>query len=105
DSLAPRLRDLEGTVADLMSLDDAALLAVAGSGEAQARIMIAIPIVGLGVVAWICFVVIARLSGGLYTELKEIRRRVDALAEHPATPAQDAHALDESLSRLGFPKP
>jgi hypothetical protein len=67
--------------------------------------MIAITIVGLVVVPWICFVVIARLSGGLYTELKEIRRRVDALAEHPATPAQDAHALDESLSRLGFPKP
>jgi hypothetical protein len=105
DSLAPRLRDLEGTVADLMSLDDAALVAVADSAQSQARTMIAITIVGLVVVPWICFVVIARLSGGLYTELKEMRRRVNALAEHPATPSQDAHALDESLSRLGFPKP
>ncbi len=31
DSLEPRLRELQGTVADLMSLDDAALLAVAST--------------------------------------------------------------------------
>ena len=105
DSLEPRLRDLEGTVADLMSLDDAALSAVAASTESQARTMIAITIVGLVAVPWICFVVIARLSGGLYTELKEMRRRVDALAEHQPTPSNEARSLDESLSRLGFPKP
>src|SRR5208282_6161293 len=105
DSLEPRLRDLEGTVADLMSLDDAALSAVAASTESQARTMIAITIVGLVAVPWICFAVIARLSGGLYTELKEMRRRVDALAERQPTPSDEVRALDESLSRLGFPKP
>jgi hypothetical protein len=61
--------------------------------------------VALVVVPWICFVVIARLSGGLYTELKEMRRRVDALAERQPTPSDDARALDQSLSKLGFPKP
>src|SRR5260221_4256014 len=45
DSLEPKLRDLQGTVADLMSLDDAALIAVANSAESQARLMIAITIV------------------------------------------------------------
>src|SRR5271167_4406759 len=33
DSLEPRLRDLQGAVADLMSVDDAALIALASSAE------------------------------------------------------------------------
>jgi hypothetical protein len=105
DSLEPRLRDLEGTVADLMSLDDAALIAVANSAESQARIMIAITIVALVAVPWICFVVIARLSGNLYRELKEMRRRVETLGEREPTPSDDIRAIDESLTKLGFPKP
>ena len=58
DSLEPKLRDLQGTVADLMSLDDAALMAVANSAESKARTMIAITIVALVAIPWICFVVI-----------------------------------------------
>jgi hypothetical protein len=105
DSLEPRLRDLEGTVADLMSVDDAALIAVAATAASQARIMIAITIVGLVVVPWICFVVIARLSGSLYAELKEMRRRVDALAERASIASDDTRVLDQALTKLGFPKP
>jgi hypothetical protein len=105
DSLEPRLRDLQGTVADLMSLDDSALIAVANSAQSQARTMIAITIAGLVVVPWICFLVIARLSGGLYTELKEMRRRVDALAERQQALPEDVRTLDEALAKLGFPKP
>jgi hypothetical protein len=105
DSFEPKLRDLQGTVADLMSLDDAALIAVANNAEAQSRTMIVITIVGLVAVPWICFVVIARLSGNLYKELKEMRRRVEALTEREPSPSDDTRALDESLSNLGFPKP
>jgi hypothetical protein len=105
DSLEPRLRDLQGTVADLMSLDDAALLAVASTAESQTRTMIAITIVGLVAVPWICFVVIARLTGTLYTGLKEVRRRVESLAEHGPSPSDDLHAIDQTLTGLGFPKP
>lgn len=105
DSLEPKLRDLEGTIADLMSVDDAALLAVASNAEAQSRTMIAITIVALVAVPWICFVVIASLSRNLYQELKEMRRHVDALAEHDQTPSEDVRALDESLTTLGFQKP
>jgi hypothetical protein len=105
DSLEPRLRDLQGAVADLMSLDDAALISVAAGAQTQARTMITITIAGLIVVPWICFLVIARMSGSLFIELKEMRHRVDALVERlPASP-EDARALDESLSKLGFPKP
>jgi hypothetical protein len=105
DTLEPRLRDLQGTVADLMSVDDSALIGVAASAESEARTMIAITIVGAVVVPWICFIVIARLSGGLYAKLREIRGRFDALAERTELPADDARALDDALSKLGFPKP
>ena len=105
DSLEPKLRDLQGKVADLISLDDAAVIAVADRAESQARLMLAITIVALVVVPWICFVVITRLSGNLYKELKEMRRRVGDLAEHAAPPSDDISALDEALTKLGFPKP
>jgi len=105
DSLEPKIRDLQGTIADLMSLDDAALIAVANSAQSQSRTMIAITIVALIAIPWICFVVIARLSGNLYTELKEMRRRVETISEHESSPSTEARALDESLANLGFPKP
>ena len=105
DSLEPRLRELQGTVADLMSVDDAMLLAAAANAEYTARTMIAITIVGVVVVPWICFIVIARLTGRLYADLREIRRRFDALAERNELPEGDARAVDEALIELGFPKP
>ena len=105
DTLEPRLRDLQGTVADLMSVDDAMLLAVAANAESTARTMIVITVVGLVVVPWICFVVIARLTGRLYAELREIRRRFEAIAERRELPERDARAIDEALNELGFPKP
>ncbi|HSU90369.1 MAG TPA: hypothetical protein VLI44_02890 [Sporolactobacillaceae bacterium] len=105
DSLEPRLRDLQGTVADLMSVDDAMLLAAAASAESTARTMIAITIIGVVVVPWICFIVIARLTGRLYAALREIRRRFEALAERGELPEGDARAVDHALAELGFPKP
>jgi hypothetical protein len=103
DSLEPKLRDLQGSVADLMSLDDAALLAVASTAESQSRTMIAVTIVTLVAVPWICFAVIVSLSGNLYKELKEIRRHAEALSERESS--DDTKAVDESLTNLGFPKP
>jgi hypothetical protein len=105
DSLEPKLRDLQGSVADLMSLDDAALIAVANGAESQSRTMIAITIVALVAIPWICFVVIAGLTGNLYKELKEMRHRVEALTEREPAPSDDTRALDKSLTSLGFPKP
>ncbi len=105
DSLEPRLRDLQGTVADLMSVDDAMLLTAAANAESTARTMIAITIVGMVVVPWICFIVIARMTGRLYAELREIRRRFDALAERTQLPPDDARAVDAALTELGFSKP
>jgi hypothetical protein len=105
DSLEPKLRDLQTTVADLMSLDDAALLAVVSDAESKSRIMIVITIVALVAVPWICFIVIASLTGNLYKELKEMRRRIEAMTERAPSASEDTKALDESLTKLGFPKP
>ena len=105
DSLEPKIRDLQGTIADLISLDDAAVLAVANSAESHARTLITITIVALVAVPWICFVMIARLSGSLYKDLKEMRRRLDDLNEHSPAPSGDISAIDEALAKLGFPKP
>ena len=105
DTLEPRLRELQGMVADLASVDDAALLAAAASTESEARTMIAITIVGAIVVPWICFIVIARLTGHLYAELREIRARFDTLAARIDSRPDDSRALDEALSKLGFAKP
>ena len=104
DTLQPRLRELEGSVADLVGLEEAALLDIAAVAESQARTLIAITVVGAIVVPWICFYLIVHLSGGLFTELKEIRRRVEDLPER-ATLVDDLHAIDEALTKLGFPKP
>jgi hypothetical protein len=105
DSLEPKIRDLQGKVSDLISVDDAAVIAVADRAESQARLMIAITVVALIAVPWICFAVIASLSGNLYKELKEMRRRINDLAERAPTPSDDISALDEALTKLGFPKP
>jgi hypothetical protein len=105
DSLEPKLRDLQGTVADLMSLDDSAMLAVVSSAQAQSRIMIAITVVALVVIPWICFVLIARLTGTLHKELREIRRHTESVAEREQPQSDDLKAIDASLTNLGFPKP
>src|SRR5216683_2066721 len=104
DALEPRLRELEGSVADLIGLEEAVLLEIATGAESQATTLIAITVVGAIVIPWICFFLIVRLSGGLFAELKEIRRRVEDLAERGAS-ADDLHAIDDALSKLGFPKP
>jgi hypothetical protein len=105
DSLEPKMRDLQASVAELMTADDAALLAVVSSAQSYARTMIAVALVGLVAIPWICFALIAGLTGTLYKELKEMRRRVQALTDRDPSPSDDTKALDTSLTNLGFPKP
>ncbi|MGC2441882.1 hypothetical protein, partial [Candidatus Binatus sp.] len=71
----------------------------------QSRTMIAITIAALIAVPWICFVLIASLTGSLYQELKEMRRRVESMGERAPSASDEARAIDESLTKLGFPKP
>jgi hypothetical protein len=110
DSLEPRIRELEGSVADLIGLEDAALLEIASSAESEARTLIVVTIVGAVLIPWLCFIVIMRMSSGLFTALKEIRRRVEDMSERGLSAAEahagdDLCAIDDSLNQLGFPKP
>lgn len=105
DSLEPKLRELQGMVADLLAYDDAALQAVASATQSYARTMIAVAIVGLIVIPWICFIVLASLTSTLLKELKQMRRRVESITEHQSSAPEDLKLLDASLTTLGFPKP
>lgn len=106
DTFEPKLRELDGLVADLISSQEATILTMADNAESEARLVIAITLAGAILIPWICFAVIARITGGLRTELREIRRRVSALEDRSPPPApDDLRALDDSLTRLGFPKP
>ncbi len=104
DSLEPRMRELEGSVADLIGLEEAALLEIAAGTESEALTLIAVTIAGAIVIPWLCFFLIVRFSGSLFAQLKEIRRRVEDLAERGQS-ADDLRAIDDALSKLGFPKP
>jgi hypothetical protein len=105
ESLEPKLRDLEGTVADLIGAEEATLQSISAAAETRSRTMIIITVLALVVVPWICFVVISRMASRVNAELREIRRRIQDLSErHPET-AADIRPIDEALNQLGFPKP
>ncbi|HVA77183.1 MAG TPA: hypothetical protein VNF27_04775 [Candidatus Binataceae bacterium] len=110
DSIEPRLRDLQGLVADLISADDAAMLTIAGRAEARARVMIIVTVVTAVIVPWLCFIAIVRMSAGAGEALREIRRGVENIAERagaapPSELAKDLGVIDAKLTELGYPKP
>jgi hypothetical protein len=103
NTFEPRLRELEGMVADLIAADEATLTTLANSSESQARIMIGIAIAGAVVIPWLCFLAIMRITAGLEREMKQIRQLVDTLGDHG--PSSEAAELDKAVTKLGFPKP
>jgi hypothetical protein len=109
EAVSGKARDLHGRIADLIDADDAVLLAVAAASRREAmRLMITTLIAGV-VIPWLCFVVIFEAGGRIRSELLSIRQRYERLRDRPAAAPpiadNDLAAIDESLSRLGFPKP
>ncbi|MHB8383073.1 MAG: hypothetical protein ACYDC3_12140 [Candidatus Binataceae bacterium] len=110
DSLEPRLRDLQGLVADLVSADDAAMLTIADRVQARAQVMIILTVVAAVIVPWLCVIGILRTTSGADAALREIRRGVGHIADRagvsPAPElAQDLSVIDTRLAELGYPKP
>jgi hypothetical protein len=110
DSFEPRLRDLQGLVADLISTDDAALLTIAARAEARARVMMIVTVAAGVIVPWLCFIAILRMSAGAGAALREIRHRAENIAERAGAAAQadlakDLGVIDAKLAELGYPKP
>lgn len=110
DSLEPRLRDLQALVSDLISADDAAMLAIADRVEARARTMIIVTVVAAVMVPWLCFIVIVQMTGAEGAALREIRRSIEKVAEraassHDTAMGKDLEVIDTKLAELGYPKP
>ena len=110
DSLEPRLRDLQALVSDLISADDAAMLAIADRVEARARTMIIVTVVAAVIVPWLCFIVIVQMTGAEGAALREIRRSIENIAEraasaHDTATGKDLEVIDTKLAELGYPKP
>lgn len=110
DSFEPRLRDLQGLVSDLISADDAAMLSISDRVEARARAMIIVTAVAAVIVPWLCFIVIVQMTGNESAALREIRHRVENVAEragssHDTAMGKDLEVIDAKLAQLGYPKP
>ncbi|MGC1679641.1 MAG: hypothetical protein WA740_19085 [Candidatus Binataceae bacterium] len=110
DSFEPRLRDLQGLVSDLISADDAAMLSISDRVEARARAMIIVTLVAAVIVPWLCFIAIVQMTGGEGAALREIRHRVENIAEraaalHDMEMSRDLEVIDTKLAQLGYPKP
>lgn len=110
DSYEPRMRDLQGLVADLISADDAVMLTISDRARSRARVMIVLTLVAALIVPWLCFFAIVRMTAGEGAALREIRRGVENIADRagsalPPELAKDLGAIDTRLAELGYPKP
>jgi hypothetical protein len=106
DTIEPRLRDLQGMVADLINADEAALMAVSGAAMSRAHTMIALAVVAGILVPWVCFAWLAVMTRRIGGVLRAIRHHLENAAERAgAPPPEELKALDAALSELGFPKP
>ncbi|MGO9454899.1 MAG: hypothetical protein ACLQDV_28200 [Candidatus Binataceae bacterium] len=105
DSIEPRLRDLQGLVVDLIATDESEMMGIGARTESRARVMIGLLLIAGILVPWAAFILSARMAGQVKTSLREIRSRVQRMAEGPAGQSEDLRVIDEKLTELGFPKP
>lgn len=110
DSFEPRLRDLQGLVSDLISADDAEMLAIADRVEARARVLMVVTVAAAVIVPWLCFIAIVQMTGSEGAALREIRRSVENIAQRAAASrdtamSKDLEVIDAKLAELGYPKP
>lgn len=102
DTPEPALRALEGKVADLLAMDEAALNDLADRAERDARVMLMVSIAGVLVMPWLCYGFIFRICRSGDRDLRAMRRSLEALAD---TGAPRPSALDDALEHLGYPRP
>lgn len=104
-SFEPDLVKLEEMVGELSNADDAVMADVASRSTTRASILILITAFAFFILPWGCYIILSRMCGGAYTTLREIRHRIENLAERAGEPDADMRALDELMAELGFPKP
>ena len=104
DSVEPKLRSLQGLIADLNAANEGAMTEVVARAESRSHIFITI-MLGAGVLGpWTVFFLVYRQTGQVGGALRAIRRCVEQLPERVGQ-SVELKEIDEKLTELGFPKP
>jgi hypothetical protein len=104
-----KMRDLHIMVNELESTDDAALDQYADAAQRRARQLVAIVIVTGVLIPLTCLALLWRMTQGVRVDLRAMRTELETIAENPAAKeasiARVIEAIDQALTRQGFPKP
>lgn len=104
DSVEPKLRNLQGLIADLNAANEGAMAEVIARAESRAHVFIAITLVAGLLVPWVVFVLLSRQAGQIAGALRAMRSCVEKLPESAAQ-SIDLKEIDQKLTELGFAKP
>ncbi len=107
--MAAKMRDLHAMVTEVENADDVALDEYSDAARTRARQLIALVIVTGVLLPMICFALLWGLTKSARADLRAIRTELESVAENPAAKeasiARSLEAIDQALTRLGFPKP
>ena len=104
DSVEPKLRNLQGLIADLNAANEGAMAEVVARAESRSHIFIAITLLAGLLVPWVVFILLSRQAGQIAGALRAMRSCVQKLPESAAQ-SIELKEIDEKLTELGFAKP
>jgi hypothetical protein len=104
DSVEPKLRNLQGLIADLNAANEGAMTELIARAESRSHIFITILLVAGLLVPWAVFFLLYRQAGQVGGALHAIRSCFEKLPEG-AGHSIELEEIDEKLTELGFPKP
>src|SRR5215469_5197478 len=104
DSVEPKLRNLQGLIADLNAANEGAMAEIVARAESRSHIFIAITLLAGLLVPWVVFILLSRQAGQIAGALRAMRSCVQKLPESAAQ-SIDLKEIDEKLTELGFAKP
>lgn len=104
DSVEPKLRNLQGLIADLNAANEGVMTEVIARAESRSHIFITVLLVAGLLVPWAVFFLLYRQAGQVAGALHAIRSYFEKLPEG-AGQSIGLKEIDEKLTELGFPKP
>ncbi len=109
DENADRMaRNLRARISDLIGAGDQVLIDLAAASRRAATRLIVVTLVAAVAIPWLCFAALYAAGGTLKAELRSMRDCAEHLRDRPAaalTADEDFNSIDQSLARLGFPRP
>ena len=104
-----KMRDLHMMVTNLLNADEAALDQYSDLTINRAREFIVLIVIAGVLVPMVCYAIIWRFTQTVRTDLRVIRAQLEKTEDQPASKdpaiAPELEAIDQALTRLGFPKP